>query len=154
MRYLLIMTFFTLSALSFAPIQAQAQNGAENPAIGYWLVENKRAVIHLEKCEKTKLCGTIHWIIKDGMTKDEKNPNPVHRNRPLCGKKILWDFEADGENWKDGKIYKADEGDTYDAKITKNNDGTLTVRGFVGISLFGKSQKWTRVSPDAYPKCK
>ncbi|MEC7029591.1 MAG: DUF2147 domain-containing protein, partial [Pseudomonadota bacterium] len=48
---------------------------------------------------------------------------------------------------------KADDGDMYDADVELNQDGTLHVRGYMGIALLGKSQTWTRVQPEDYPMC-
>ncbi len=66
---------------------------------------------------------------------------------------LLYDFKASGANeWEDGHIYSADEGATYSAKMALLDANTLKVRGFVGISLFGKSQVWTRAAPYT-PRC-
>lgn len=122
-------------------------------ATGYWLTENKRAVIHTQECDQG-LCGTIYWIIDGGLTKDVNNPDESMRTRPMCGLQILWGFKKDGDtDWEDGKIYKADDGDTYSANITLKDQDTLGLRGYVGIPLFGKSQVWSRVSADDYKAC-
>jgi len=145
MKYLSVLAI--LATYVFIPQHAHA-----NSAEGYWLTENKRSVIHIEKCYDS-LCGNIHWIIEGGMQYDEKNPDPSARKTPMCDLKLLWGFIPDGNNWKDGKIYKADDGDVYNAKITILDENTLKLRGYVGIPLFGKTQKWKRVSPDDYTKC-
>ena len=54
----------------------------------------------------------------------------------------------------DGNIYKADEGDLYNATLQLLPKGTMLVRGYVGMPLFGKSQIWRPVSASDYPKCK
>lgn len=126
---------------------------AASPVDGLWLTENKRSVIRVAPCEQG-LCGHIHWIIEGGMQSDAKNPDASKRDRPMCGLPILWGFKQDSETaWEDGKIYKADDGDVYDANLALQNDGTLKVRGYMGISLLGKSQIWTRVDEAEYPAC-
>ncbi len=142
-----IVTFLGAAFVLLLSNTAQASD-----AQGYWLTENKRAVIHLQPCGFS-LCGTIHWIIDGGMQYDAKNPDKAERSAPMCGLQLLHGFETNGKNWKNGKIYKADEGKIYDANITVKDDNTLSLRGYVGIPLFGKSQTWTRVSPDDYKKC-
>lgn len=128
---------------------AQAQTSLD----GYWLTENKRSVIHVQPCEQG-LCGTIHWIVAGGMQVDAKNPDETKRTRPMCGMPILWGFSPDGESaWKNGKIYKADDGDMYDANISLQKDGTLRLRGYVGLPMFGKTQIWSRVNEADYPAC-
>ena len=140
----LLSTLFTASL---------AQAKGADPAEGLWLTENKRSVIELKQCEQG-LCGYIYWIIDVGMLYDTKNPDKAKRDEPMCGLPILWGFANDGRgDWEDGKIYKADDGDMYDADVELNQDGTLHVRGYMGIALLGKSQTWTRVQPEDYPMC-
>lgn len=139
--------FGILTALAVTP-----NNAFANEAEGYWLTENKRSVIHVTKCYDS-LCGNIHWIIEGGMQYDEKNPDASERRKPMCGLKLMWGFRPDGSDWKDGKIYKADDGDIYNANVTLVDKNTLKLRGYVGIPLFGKTQKWTRVSSEDYPRC-
>ncbi len=142
-----ILAAFLLIMLSALP--AMAADGVE----GYWLTENKRAVIEIEECDAS-VCGHIYWIIEGGMQFDEHNDNPELRKTPLCGMKILKDFEkTDAGEWENGTIYKADDGDIYKANMELQDDGTLRVRGYVGIPLLGKTQIWSRVSDDDYETC-
>ncbi len=121
-------------------------------AEGYWLTQNGRSVIHTYECDQG-LCGTIHWITEGGMEHDTKNPVVKNRKRPMCGLMILWGFEKDGDDWDSGKIYKADDGDIYSANIELKDTNTLSLRGYIGIPLFGKSQEWKRVSANDYKAC-
>lgn len=142
----------SLSAFIFLltlPAPAMAQ-----PPEGLWLTENKRSVIEIKNCAEG-LCGHIHWIIEGGMQFDEHNEDPAMANQPMCGLKILWGFkQQDNSNWIDGKIYKADEGDLYNATLQLLPKGNLMVRGYVGMPLFGKSQTWEPVDKADYPECK
>jgi uncharacterized protein (DUF2147 family) len=153
MRKLVLVTALLIS--SAAAMSAQAQQQIKAPT-GLWLTENERSVIDLHQCPGTKeLCGKIHWIIKDGMQFDTKNPDASKHTRPLCGLTILSGLKMDNEgNWQGGKVYKADEGDTYDAKMTVLSPDKVEMRGFMGVSLFGKTQTWKRVSAVDYPRCK
>lgn len=139
-----------LAVLALLPSQIFAQT---IDASGYWLTENKRAVIHTFECDQG-FCGKIHWIIEGGLQFDEHNPDATKRSTPMCGLQILWGFEKDGDNWENGKIYKADDGDTYSADIKLKDQNSLFLRGYVGIPLLGKTQKWTRVSAEEYKECK
>lgn len=132
------------------PSQVQAKEGTVK---GHWLTQNERSVIHISECEDS-VCGKIFWIIEGGMQTDAKNPDASLRTRPLCGLQILSGFEkASADNWSDGKIYKADDGDTYSANLTLQDDGTLKVRGYVGFSFLGKTQIWNRVNASKYKPC-
>jgi uncharacterized protein (DUF2147 family) len=147
-------------ALSFACcvalliISAPAVMADNHSPEGLWLTENERSVISIKRCPEG-YCGFIHWITEGGMQFDEKNDDPALHNRPLCGMKILWGFkQQNATNWIDGNIYKADDGDLYNATLQTLPKGTLLVRGYVGMPLFGKSQVWTPVSGADYPPCK
>ena len=133
---------------------AQAQSAAT--PVGLWLTENGRSVIAVEPCrDPSLLCGHIHWIIEGGMQHDSKNPDQALRNTPMCGLQIMSGFrQHDARNWGDGRIYKADEGDTYNANMQLLPNGKMIVRGYVGMPLFGKSQTWTRVSGVDFPQCR
>ena len=145
-----------LLSLPLISLPASAQNAA-SPASspeGLWLTENERSVISVKECAEG-LCGTIHWIIDGGMKFDSENEDETLQGRPMCGLKILWGFhQQDAMIWIDGNIYKADEGDLYNASMQMLPKGNLLVRGYVGMTLFGKSQTWTPVSAKDYPKCK
>jgi len=59
---------------------------------------------------------------------------------------IVWGFKYKGKNrWVKGKIYDPDNGKTYSCKM-KLVDNELKVRGFIGISLFGRTTVWTKKS--------
>ncbi|NIO40276.1 MAG: DUF2147 domain-containing protein [Burkholderiales bacterium] len=68
------------------------------------------------------------------------------RNKPIVGMTILWGLEHKGGVWKGGEILDPDNGKTYRCKITVSEDGQqLKVRGYIGVSLIGRSQIWHKV---------
>ncbi|MGC4020942.1 MAG: DUF2147 domain-containing protein [Cyclobacteriaceae bacterium] len=79
---------------------------------------------------------------------DEKNPDPALRTREVIGLVILKDFEADkeGKVWENGTIYDPREGKTYSCKMTLKDANNLSIRGYVGVSLFGRTETYTRWS--------
>ena len=82
-------------------------------------------------------------------TIDDRNPDPSLRNRRLDGLVIMSGFEYEGDGvWKNGEIYDPNSGKTYRCTLTQIDQNTLRIRGFVGVSLFGRSETWTRDDPD------
>lgn len=142
--------FLAVAAAAFLTAPTVASAAVE----GLWMVENGKAVVELARCEGASLCGSIHWLREDAKQYDYQNENAALRETPLCGLKILWGFtQAGPDAWADGMIYKADDGDTYHAEVRLNDDGTLYLRGHVGVSFLGKTQTWTPVSASQYKKC-
>ena len=124
-----------------------------DPAHGYWLTENGKAIIQFAPCG-AKVCGRMVWVANptdaSGQPKlDVKNDAPEMRDRPLCGLQLLGDLSPDKAGaWEDGWIYSPKDGSTYSAKIETLSETELEVRGYLGISLLGGSQVWTRVDGD------
>ena len=59
---------------------------------------------------------------------------------------ILWGLTKDGEEWSGGFVLDPKKGKTYKCTIKLDGaGGTLTVRGYIGFSLFGRSQTWVRM---------
>lgn len=147
-------TIVKAALVGFCMVFAGAGAMAADAVQGYWLTQNKRAVVHVAPCDGGSMCGRIHWIIDGGLQFDKFNEDEALRSRPICGLEILNDFDKEGAgDWEDGNIYKADDGDIYDADIEVEEDGRLKVRGYLGISMFGKTQYWTKVSANDYKQC-
>jgi len=81
---------------------------------------------------------------------DEHNPDPAKRDRSLLGIRLLEGFEYDGDGvWEGGRAYDPNNGKTYDAKMWLEDPDTLKLRGYIGVSLFGRTETWTRAGRDA-----
>lgn len=124
---------------------------------GVWQTqkEDKNARIHISRCDHdaSKFCGKIVWLqsptYEDGSPKvDRNNKDKSLQSRPLMGLNLLEGFEKISDTfWDHGTIYNPEDGDTYQCEITYiNREGKerLEVHGYVGISLFGKTQTWVR----------
>jgi uncharacterized protein (DUF2147 family) len=68
------------------------------------------------------------------------------KDQPIKGLTILTGLKADGNNnWDGGQILDPENGKVYSAKMSLSEDGQkLNVRGFLGISLLGRTQTWIR----------
>lgn len=76
---------------------------------------------------------------------DDRNPSPDLRTRRLEGLTIMEGFAYDGDGrWAGGTVYDPNSGKTYKCTVTQLDANTLKIRGFIGISLFGRSETWTR----------
>ena len=124
--------------------------------LGAWNNQEKDARIEITKCGE-KYCGKIVWIkipdYPEGSTEgvpgtpklDNNNPDPTLRSKPRLGLEIVYGFVFAGENrWTDGKVYDPKNGKTYSGKMTLVAPNQLDLRGYIGISLLGRTTSWTR----------
>ena len=67
------------------------------------------------------------------------------KDKPILGMVILRGLRPDGDVFAGGEILDPDNGKTYRCKLTVRDGGKrLDVRGFIGISLIGRTQSWVR----------
>lgn len=118
---------------------------------GRWLSGDKTGWIDI-RLVNGKPVGTASGSTnpEEGPRIDEHNPDPALRSRSLLGIIILHGFEyAETHVWKGGTIYDPNSGNTYKSTMTLLDRNTLKVRGYLGISVFGRSDTWTRDDPKA-----
>ena len=125
----------------------QLANAQPDKIEGIWLNEEKDAKIQIYKAKDGKFYGKIVWLkepTKNGKPKtDEKNPKSTLRTQPLVDLIILKGFQSEGNTYDDGTIYDPQNGKTYDCKMTYKGR-TLAIRGYIGLSMFGRTTIWER----------
>jgi len=140
-----------LSAIYILPVQSKPINADNADAIiGNWKTGEGTAVVQIYK-QGSSYFGKIVWLKEPNNPStgkprvDDKNSNPAKRNTPLLGLVNLRNFSFHKNNlWKDGKIYDPKSGDDYSCKITMTDPNTIEVRGYIGISLLGRTDIWKR----------
>jgi len=130
---------FTITALGLSIGSA----GDPDAVVGTWMVPAKDGTVQIYKCGN-QYCGKLAWLKTPG-DKDTSNPDPAKRNDLLLGKVILHSFRYDGDEWVNGKIYDPNDGKTYSCLMWLDGINRLYVKGYIGISLIGRKELWTRV---------
>jgi len=125
---------------------AMAASPPPDAVIGQWKTPTRNGIVDIARCGPS-ICGRL--LSSDGIAAnpalaDVKNKNAALRGRRLRGLQILSGFTTDGAVWSGGTIYNAEDGKTYDAKITPVDADTLRLRGCIFVPLC-KNQTWHRV---------
>lgn len=96
--------------------------------------------------------GELFGSIESLFRKPNENPNPLCtkckgdlRGKPVIGLTILKNLKQDENEWNGGTVLDPEDGKTYQCKIEVVENGSkLKVRGFIGVSLLGRTQYWLR----------
>ncbi|MFN3784963.1 MAG: DUF2147 domain-containing protein [Spirosomataceae bacterium] len=138
------LSFAFLFFTSFATLAADPDD-----ILGLWKNGEGTGIVQIYK-KGDKYYGKIVWLKvtndPDGTPrKDINNPETSLRTRPLKGLENLRGFQYAGDGkWENGNVYDPKTGNDYSCEMTLVNPNTLEVRGFIGISLFGRTDVWKR----------
>ncbi|MGC2202574.1 MAG: DUF2147 domain-containing protein [Stellaceae bacterium] len=108
----LLVTALTSFAVPGAAVSAM------DPADGAWFTDGTGVAVQLFDCSGL-LCGRIIWLEKardtaGWLARDNKNPDPIFRERALCGLTVLQGLAPAGlGHWNSGSLYNPDDGKTY-----------------------------------------
>ena len=164
MKKSLYILFFALMPLLAAGSLADGTRaGDEELILGNWKPSNGRSVVKVYRGaggdeDANKFYGKIVWLKEtkdaDGNPRtDINNPEDDLKSKPLKGLVIIKDLEfveVDGKvvTWGgDGTIYDPNNGSEYsfEANIDKKNKNVMNGRGYIGVSLFGRTDTWSRL---------
>lgn len=121
--------------------------------VGVWRTiddktKKERSVIRISEVEGGELRGVVEKIF------DQPGDDPAHlckeckgdrKDQPIIGMAILWGLKKQDDGWAGGEILDPKNGKIYRAKMSLSEDGnSLNVRGFIGVSLIGRTQTWHR----------
>ena len=122
----------------------------KNALVGLWLSEEKDLKIEVINLNDV-FFAKIVWFKctpngpKMDTYKDKNNPDITKRDRLWLGMNVLENLNFNEKGyWQNGKIYEPNSGRKYSATVRLNNSNSLTVRGFWGFELFGKTLNFTR----------
>ena len=125
-------------------------NVQSQTVLGKWKTiddETGQAKSVVEIYEKSgKIYGKIIDIIDPAKKKELCTKcSGADKNVPILGMTIIKGLVKDGDEYNGGKILDPNKGEEYKCLITLEDKDKLKVRGFVGVSMFGRTQYWFRV---------
>ena len=135
--------------VSVAGAHAQQLSPQLQNAVGHWQVIN----------DDGKPWGHVDTYLVDGklfgkvtQVRPGRNPKDLCdkcsgqlKNQPIEGMVIMRNFHPDGDLWVGGYVVDPENGKEYKGKITAVGADKLNMRGFIGISLLGRTQTWVRL---------
>ena len=131
---------------------ANGMASTSNGTVGDWVSPNK-SVVRVFTCGSQVCMKIVQLSPTVPERKDAKNPDAGLRDRPLCGLNIGTGFrQVDAQHLTDGHLYDPESGHTYSGTIATNGD-EMKLRGFIGISLLGRTEVWHR-SPAVREECR
>ncbi len=122
--------------------------------IGYWstiddATGEAKSIVEIKKNSMGELVGSVVKILKtdgDPETKRCEKCKGRRKNQRIKGMTILWGLKPEGDYWAGGEILDPSTGDIYRVQLSLDEtDQKLYVRGYLGISLFGRTQTWQRM---------
>jgi uncharacterized protein (DUF2147 family) len=123
--------------------------------LGLWKTDGDKSRLEFFKCGE-KLCAKVVWLkvptyidSNDGpvgtLKLDRKNPNPSLRKRPIIGLQVMSGLTKTGDNqWGNGTCYDPESGKSYKCSMELVSPTRLKLRGYIGISIFGRNYILTR----------
>ena len=135
-----------LLAMLLAPMPSLAQ---QTP-VGRWRTFDdktgqERGLMVIEEHDGV-LTGRIGGILDPvEATRVCEKCTDARRGKPVLGLTVMTGMRRDGDKWDGGEILDPETGSTYHCTIRVEDGGAkLNVRGYIGISLLGRSQTWVR----------
>lgn len=138
--------FIFINTMLFAQIHS-------NSIIGTWLNGEGTGKIEIYKTNSGHYAGKIIWLKEPidpetGKPKlDKRNPDKSKRSNPTLGLVNMYGFtyNESEQDWENGKIYDPKNGKEYSCKISMKDNNAIKVRGYIGITLIGRTDTWTRL---------
>lgn len=136
-KIFLTMAFSLLGVLSFAQIE------------GKWKTiddETGKAKSYVEITKKDgKYYGKVVQLLIKPAEPNCSKCKDDRKGKPILGLEIIRGLVKDGDEFSGGTITDPKSGKTYKCTITRDGD-KLNVRGYVGLSAFGRTQTWHKVN--------
>lgn len=141
----LLCTLGLLEAGAFAADPpAVTDDASAHQVLGNWLTQDRDGVIAISRAADGSYQGRIVGG-GDPDRLDTTNPDPALRTEHLLGHVIMQGMRYLGAgHWSTGTIRDPNNGHLYKCRLELLSPERLQVRGFLGISLLGRSQIWTR----------
>jgi len=152
-RWLRAFAVALMGMVSFAGACAQQITPQLTPklqnAIGHWQVVNSDGSPggHVDTyLVDGKLFGRVTEVRPGRTPRDVCDKcSGEYKNQLILGMILMRNFRQQGDDWVDGTVVDPENGKEYKGKIWAVGKDTLRMRGYIGISLLGRTESWVRL---------
>ncbi|NGZ87946.1 DUF2147 domain-containing protein [Duganella aceris] len=142
-----LLAFLITTALAIAPAHAD-----DTSPVGLWkniddATGKPKALIRITESNGA-LQGKIEQLFR--APGEDQNPkcdkcDGARKDQPIIGMEILSGLKKDGDEYAGGEILDPNNGKVYKSKLHLTDAGKkLSVRGYIGMPMLGRSQVWVR----------
>jgi uncharacterized protein (DUF2147 family) len=134
--------------LCLSALTLRAADPAPTPAGRWRTFDDKtgkpKAIVVLYE-EKALLFGRVETLVDPDAVKICDKCTDERKGQPVTGMVVIRKMKKDGDEYTGGDILDPKNGSVYRCKMRLIDHGRkLSVRGYLGLSLFGRSQTWLR----------
>lgn len=136
---------FTIALLFLLSISTQAQT-----VIGKWKTIDDETGQPKSIVEIYEKSGKIYGRVIEILDTEHKKSTCTKcsgddKNKPILGMVVIKGLSKQGNEYRSGKILDPKNGKLYKAIVALESKDKLKVRGYIGISLLGRTQYWYRL---------
>ncbi|HRB70329.1 DUF2147 domain-containing protein [Flavobacterium sp. WV_118_3] len=138
-----LLTVFFVAFVGLFSVQAQG-------VVGKWKTVDDETGEAKSIVEITESGGKIYGKVVEILNPAKKNAkckdcSGEDKDKPILGLTIIKGLKKSGDEYTEGKILDPNKGKLYKCTVKLDGHDKLNVRGYVGISLIGRTQTWSRV---------
>lgn len=137
-KVLLTFVLSLFSVLSFAQIEGKWKTIDDE-------TKQAKSVVEIYKKSDGKYYGKVSQLLIKPANPNCTECKDDRKGKPILGLEIIRGLKKDGDEFTGGTITDPKTGKTYKCTITKSGD-KLNVRGYVGLSLLGRTQTWEKMN--------
>jgi uncharacterized protein (DUF2147 family) len=148
-KYLRALTVALVALISIGAARAQQLSPKLQNAVGRWQIVNSdgtpggKAETYLAN---GKLFGRVTEVRPGRTPRDVCDKcSGEYKNQLILGMVFMRNFHPDGDDWVEGTVVDPENGKEYKGKIWAVGKDSLHMRGYIGISLLGRTETWTRI---------
>lgn len=139
MRKLLLTSAFSLvGVLSFAQIEGKWKTIDDE-------TKQAKSIVEIYKKSDGKYYGKVSQLLIKPADPNCTVCKDDRKGKPILGMEIIRGLKKDDDEFTGGTITDPKTGKTYKCTITRDGD-KLNVRGYIGLSLIGRTQTWQKVN--------